>query len=197
MPINQILILRLSIFLIEEPAVTNYAHNGSSLIFPLCSSVRGSHWLIGIRIKDLIPINWVSGWKEVGKEEKRLMEMRPGVGHLLRARSYRASELSRRWERPFGRCSFSHTLGLPEFSVCPTPDGRLGYFQLVPVLSSTATSILVCVSVHKRVNLFLTLDDHKWNCWILAVGTFKHLIATSKLPSPKAAPGCTFTPTRL
>lgn len=71
MPINQILILHLSIFLIEEPAVTNYAHNGSSLIFPLCSSVRGSHWLIGIRIKDLIPINWVSGverGRERGKE---------------------------------------------------------------------------------------------------------------------------------
>jgi hypothetical protein len=44
---------------------------------------------------------------------------------------------------------------------------------------------------------FLILDSPKWGCWVLVVGTFKILIATSKLPSPKAARVYTFTPTCL
>lgn len=48
--------------------------------------------------------------------------------------------------------------------------------------------------VHKQANAFLILDGSKWGCWVLVVGTFKILIATSKLPSPKAARVYTFTP---
>lgn len=48
--------------------------------------------------------------------------------------------------------------------------------------------------MHKRVTLVLTPDDDKRNRWVLAVGTFENLIATSRLPSQKAAPVCIFTP---
>lgn len=76
----------------------------------------------------------------------------------------------------------------------------MGTFQFFRVINSAATSILVqkrpgmWFFIQKHMNIFLMLDNYKWNCWVLVVGTFKILIATSKLPSPKAAPVYTLTP---
>ena len=76
-------------------------------------SVREGHWLVSIRMKELILVNCVSWEAGGGRKEKKLMETRPGGGHVLRAMSYRVPELPRRWERPFCLCSFFHSVGLP------------------------------------------------------------------------------------
>lgn len=86
-PINQILILCLSIFLIEEPADSNYTHNCFSLVFLLlCKgrSLASRHQVERSSSK----LCFVGGeGREKGKEADG--------NEAGRAMSYRVSELSR------------------------------------------------------------------------------------------------------
>ena len=195
MPVNQILILCLSIFLIEEPADSNYTHNCFSLLFLLFCKGRSlaSRHVSGWKISFQQTV--FCGWREEG-ERKRSWWQWGRKGHELQSlRTFQnTGELSA--TAGFPTVWVSH--GFASVSLWM----KMGGFRLFTAWSRAVASTghkhpAMWVSVHKRVNIFLMLDDSKWNCWVLVVGTFKNLIATSKWPSQKAAPVYTFTPTCL
>lgn len=59
-------------------------------------SVREGHWLVGIRMKELILVNCFSWEAGGGRKEKKLMEARPGRGACAEGHELQSSRTSQK-----------------------------------------------------------------------------------------------------